>query len=232
MSPVTTPHVNFNQLSLSQPMIQSGPNSSSSSNLNGVINQLSPLNSPALQPVPDSAYSSIMSNANQQDFYNNSKNASFQNQMGQMNCYTSIHPTPSSFQMNPTGQDGSITPLTLVPLTPSQLMQLSLSSQHMQLPSSSSSSQTSISVNQQNHHHQQAIIQQQQAIAQQQKLLNMEQSSSQSQASLLARPTSSMSNRPPNGKKRSRIESFDLNLVDANSMNQQPEPLDLETSNS
>jgi hypothetical protein len=94
VSPVLTPQVNLQHLSLSQPHLSlSQPH----------FNHLSPLNSPALN-----------------GFGFNFEPSNLQLQPSASEVQNQVLNPVSSYQIqNP---DGSITPMTLVPLTPSQLM--------------------------------------------------------------------------------------------------------------
>ena len=136
LSPANTPQVSLHQLSLS------------TAAANNAYNNLSPLNSPALMPTlsyTDHQFQSIqqqqLHNQNLNQLYDFSlpasssafiQSSSTSQQKSQGNSIKHQkqphpHPTPSSFQMSGHNNgDGSVTPLTLVPLTPSQLMQLSL----------------------------------------------------------------------------------------------------------
>lgn len=159
LSPSSTPQVSLHQLSLTAAA-------------NSAFNNLSPLNSPALMPTlsyTDHQFHSLQQqdhNQDQNQLYDfnlpassatflpstSTSSQSHGNSMQQKQPHS--HPTPNSFQMSGhSNGDGSVTPLTLVPLTPSQLMQLSLNGMGMNLDSSSqqqhintSSSSTSVSL--------------------------------------------------------------------------------------
>ncbi|KAJ3345167.1 hypothetical protein HDU91_007457, partial [Kappamyces sp. JEL0680] len=110
MSPALTPQVNFHQLSLSQP---AHPLSSQT------FTNLSPLNSPAIQAQEGFDFNDTM------NFHISPSGNDYQ---GNESSSASTMPTFSNspYQLQAANLDGSVTPLTLVPLTPSQMMQLQI----------------------------------------------------------------------------------------------------------